>query len=87
MTYRVELESKARKAYLHLPKDVQSRLADALDDLERNPRPPGAKKLTGLEGYRVRAGDYRVLYAIDDRERVVRVYLIGHRRDVYRKAR
>lgn len=85
--YRVELESKARKAFLALPKEAAARLADALDDLQRDPRPPGARKLSGLEGYRVRAGDYRALYVIDDHSRSVRVYVLGHRRDVYRKAR
>ena len=85
--YRLELESKARKAFRGLPKDVAARIADALDDIERNPRPPGSKKLAGLGGCRVRAGDFRILYAIDDTRRVVRVYVIGHRRDVYRRAR
>lgn len=85
--YRLELESKARKALRGLQKEAASRIAGALDDLERDPRPPGAKKLVGLDGFRVRVGDYRILYAIDDARRVVRVYVIGHRRDVYRKAR
>lgn len=85
--YRVELESKARRAFLALPKDIAGRIADALDDLQKDPRPPGAKKLSGLEGYRVRVGDYRVLYAVTDAHRLVRVYVIGHRRDVYRRSR
>ena len=82
--YRVELETKARRAFLALPKEVGSRIADAIDDLSREPRPPGTKKLRGLEGYRVRVGDYRILYAVADKERLIRIYVIGHRRDVYR---
>ena len=85
MTYRVELESRARAELLRLEKTVVSKISDALDALQSNPRPPGAKKLIAQEGYRVRKGDYRVLYAIDDAARVVRVYRISHRSDVYRR--
>jgi mRNA interferase RelE/StbE len=52
--------------------------------LETDPRPPGCVKLAGREGWRVRVGDYRVLYSIDDNARVISVKQIGHRRDVYR---
>ena len=85
MTCRIELESRAKREFLGLSHDVAERIASALDDLRVNPRPPGAKKLTGQEGYRVRKGDYRVLYVIEDRARLVRVYRIAHRRDVYRR--
>ena len=85
MAYRIELETRARKELLDLPKETVGRLASVLDDLESNPRPPGAKKLAGVEGYRIRKGDYRILYTIDDSKHLVRVYRIGHRREVYRK--
>ena len=84
MTYRVELETRARREFLDLSREAVQRLSPVLDDLASNPRPPGAKKLTGEEGYRVRKGDHRILYAIDDKARLVRVYRIGHRREVYR---
>lgn len=84
MSYSVELETRARGEFLSLPKEIQKRFCNVLDDLEKNPRPPGAKKLTGQEGYRIRKGDYRVLYVIDDAAKLVRVYRIGHRREVYR---
>lgn len=84
MSHTVELESRARRELLDLPRAVQRRIADVLDDLSNNPRPPGAKKMTAQEGYRVRSGDYRVLYTIDDRKRLVRIYRIGHRREIYR---
>ena len=84
MAYRVELETRAKREFLDLPQEIQSRLADVLDDLEVNPRPPGSKKLTGQEGYRVRKGDYRILYTIDDKGSLIRVYRIGHRREIYR---
>ena len=85
MAWRLELESRARKEFLELARDVRVRLADVLDDLQREPRPPGAKKLIGVDGYRFRKGDYRVLYTVDDSAQLVRVYRIGHRRDVYRR--
>ncbi len=84
MSYRIELESRARREFLDLPRDVQERLAAALDDLRNDPRPPGAKRLSGSPGYRVRKGTHRVLYIIDDSAKIVRVYRIGHRREVYR---
>lgn len=85
MTYRVELETRARSELEKLERGVVRQVAGILDALERNPRPPGAKKLVGPEGYRVRKGDYRILYTIDDPARLVRVYRIGRRSDVYRR--
>lgn len=85
MAYRVELATHALREFKDLPDDVQRLLADVLDDLQTLPRPPGAKKLTGADGWRVRKGDYRVLYTVDDRAKLVRVYRIGNRRDVYRR--
>lgn len=85
MTYKVELETRARREYRSLSQGARIRIADVIDDLMANPRPPGAKKLVGENGYRIRTGDYRILYAIDDRAGLVRIYRIGHRREVYRK--
>ena len=84
MSWRVEFETRARREYLDLPGDVQERLADAIDDLAKDPRPPGCKRLKGQDGYRIRKGDYRILYTVNDARRVVQVYRIGNRRDVYR---
>jgi mRNA interferase RelE/StbE len=84
LSYRIELESRARREFLDLPRDVQERMAAALNDLRSDPRPPGAKRLSGSPGYRVRKGTYRVLYTIDDHTKIVRIYRIGHRREVYR---
>ena len=87
MTWRVELETRAVQEFRKLPKEAQGALADVLDDLEREPRPPGARKLINQEGYRIRKGKYRILYVIDDKSSLIRVYRIGHRRDVYRHLR
>ncbi len=84
MPYRVELETHARREYRSLPAHVLERVSEAIDDLQANPRPPGCKKLVGSTGYRIRTGNYRILYTIDDHAKIVRVYRIGHRRDIYR---
>jgi len=85
LSYRLELETRAVKELSSIPKDRRELLVAVLDDLQNQPRPPGSKKLSGADGYRVRKGDYRVLYTIDDAARLVRVYRIGHRREVYRR--
>ena len=84
MSYRLELETKALKEFEKLPKERRALIGGVFDDLQDNPRPPGAKKLSGADGYRVRSGDYRILYTIDDGAKRVRVYRVGHRREVYR---
>jgi mRNA interferase RelE/StbE len=84
LPYRVEFETRARKEFLELPRQVAQSLIPAFDDLQNNPHPPGAKKLTGVAGYRLRKGDYRVLYTIDHKSRLIRIYRIGHRREIYR---
>ena len=83
--YRIEIERRAEREFEGLPANVLRRVSDVLDALEDNPRPPGAKKLTGREGYRIRTGVYRILYTIDDSQKTIRVYRIGHRREVYRR--
>ncbi len=84
MTYRVEVDDRAVRALLRLPLDDVRRIREAIVALAQDPRPPGSRKLTGREGHRVRVGNYRVLYDVDDDLRRVRIYRIGHRRDVYR---
>jgi mRNA interferase RelE/StbE len=85
MAFEIRFKPSARREFRGLPGPVQVRIAPRLQALTRNPRPPGVRKLSGGEEfYRVRVGDYRVVYAIDDGARVVMVLKIGHRGDVYR---
>jgi mRNA interferase RelE/StbE len=84
MPYRVELETKARKEFLKLSKEIQLQLAPVIEDLQKDPRPPGTKKLRGGNGYRIRQGSYRILFTVEDRQKKIRIYRIGHRRDIYR---
>jgi mRNA interferase RelE/StbE len=82
--YRLLFTKSARRELEHLPRQVLELLKPRLDELIRQPRPHGCQKLTGTPYYRIRQGDYRVLYAIDDGERLVEIIKIGHRREVYR---
>jgi mRNA interferase RelE/StbE len=85
MKYTVRLNTRVGKVLDRLPPDIRRRLVRRLEALEDNPRPRGVEKLAGVdELYRVRVGTYRIVYAIRDRELVVIVVRIGHRRDVYR---
>ena len=83
-SYRVLLKRSAVKELEVLPLTDRRRIAGKIQRLERDPRPPGVEKLSGQDRYRLRQGDYRVLYAVDDGARTVTVVKIGHRRDVYR---
>ena len=84
MPYKVKLTSRAAKELRRLPSHAQQRVLAALKDLAVNPHPPGSTKLTGLDSHRVRAGDYRVVYDVDDTELSVTVWRVRHRKDVYR---
>lgn len=82
--YRVELVSSAEKELNWLPVKLIARIIARLENLAFNPRPPGCKKLSGGENeWRIRVGDYRVIYSIDDKARMVDVTRIAHRREVY----
>lgn len=82
--YRVDIVPKAEKEFLKLPETVQRSLAKKLLSLEIDPRPSGSKKLKETDYYRIRAGAYRVICAISDADKAVKVLSIGHRRDIYR---
>jgi len=84
-TYEVRLLVTARRQLLRVPGRIRSRIGNAIRALAADPRPPGCKKLTGATDYfRIRVGDYRVLYEVRDRDVLVLVIKIGHRREVYR---
>lgn len=86
MTYKVTLKPLAEKQFAKLPKDIQKRLFSAFLMLSDNPRPHGSIKLQGnVDYHRVRVGDYRIVYSIDDQVLKVLVLSLGHRRDIYDK--
>lgn len=89
MPYRVDVKRSAVRELGRLPAPVRAKIVRAVDALADDPRPPGSAALQGYRGlYRLRiAGNYRVVFRVDDKARVVLVLLIGHRCDVYRGLR
>ena len=86
MTYRIEWRPRARKAFLALDKPVRRRIGEAVDALAADPRPAAAKMITGAHGVlRIRVGDYRVLYTIDEGQLIVLVLDAWHRSEIYRR--
>ena len=85
MAHSILLRPAAARDLRALPSDTRSRIEKAIDRLVDDPRPPGARKLVGVsDEWRLRVGDYRVVYLIDDRAREVEVIRVAHRREVYR---
>jgi mRNA interferase RelE/StbE len=82
--YRIIIRHQAEKELGHLGHDEQRRISKKILLLENEPFPVGAITLQGREGYRIRIGDYRVLYEVDEATKTVNVTAIGHRGDVYR---
>ena len=83
--YRVEIARRAIKSIAKLPSKEQLRVRAAIDLLADDPRPPGCVAMAGEDSvYRVRIGDYRILYEVIDERLVIQVVRVGHRRDVYR---
>jgi len=80
----VEVKPSARKELEDLPNNVLSRVVRKMESLRENPRPPGCKKLKAYRDvWRIRVGDWRILYLIDDAAKVISVTRIAHRREVY----
>lgn len=84
MSYTLFILPRAQKEMSKLSRDTFARLRDAIRALAQEPRPRGCGKLTGRAGWRIRVGDYRVVYEIDDAHQTITILHIGHRRDVYR---
>ncbi len=84
-SYSLEIKRSAAKELADLPDKDRTRLIARIQSLADDPRPSGAEKLSGQERYRLRQGDYRILYEIHDHVLLIIVVRIGHRREVYRR--
>jgi mRNA interferase RelE/StbE len=82
--YRLLVRKSVAKDLKSIPKKDVRRILSAIQSLADDPRPPGTKKLSGQERYRLRQGNYRILYEIEDDRLIVCVVTVGDRRDVYR---
>lgn len=86
MSYLIKFTPQARRTMKKLDRAIQKQVLDCIVLIEDNPRPPGVKKLAGIDDlYRVRFGDYRIVYQIDDEGHSVLIAKVGHRRDIYRR--
>jgi len=81
--YRITIKRSAAKEIVKIALTDRKRIIEKIRSLASEPRPPGSKKLSGRGKYRIRQGDYRILYLIEDGELVIVVVKVGHRRDVY----
>jgi mRNA interferase RelE/StbE len=84
MSYSLEILRSAQKALGKISPPHRQRIIAAIRDLADNPRPVGYIKLSGREAYRIRIGDYRVIYEIEESRLEVLVVALGHRRNIYR---
>jgi mRNA interferase RelE/StbE len=82
--YSILLKKSAARELEAIPKRDLERIVERIRLLSLDPRPPGSEKLSGQERYRVRQGNYRIVYSVQDKELTVWVVKIGHRREVYR---
>jgi len=82
--YRIELKKSVLKDFESIPRKDLRRIILAIESLANDPHPPQSKKLSGFEQYRLRQGDYRILYSIKDDLLIVFVVAVGHRKDIYR---
>jgi mRNA interferase RelE/StbE len=81
--YTILLSKKAQKQLDKLSDNIVEPILLAISQLENNPRPNGCKKLKGRDGYRIRTGDYRIIYNIFDNELIIDVINLGHRKSIY----
>jgi mRNA interferase RelE/StbE len=84
VSYSLSILRRAQKELAQIPHGDYERIVEAVRGLAENPRPAGCRKLAAREGWRIRVGDFRVIYEIDDGQRSVTVLHVGNRRDVYR---
>ena len=83
--YKIFIKPSAAKELKHLPKKELKRITSKIKSLSEEPRPHGCEKLSAQERYRLRQGNYRIVYSIEDEQLFVHVVKVAHRRDVYKK--
>ncbi|MFK7900949.1 MAG: type II toxin-antitoxin system RelE/ParE family toxin [Cyclobacteriaceae bacterium] len=85
VVYQLIILKKALKDIIRLPTKVSKKISAAIDELVNNPRPDGSKKLKGEKEHlwRIRVGDYRIIYLVEDEVKIVEIRKVGHRKDIY----
>ena len=87
MAYRIDLTKSAIKELEHLSAKIHDKIIQHFVELEQNPRTSGAEKLPGIDAYKLRVGNYRIIFEINDTEKVVRIVMIDDRKQVYQRLR
>jgi len=82
--YSISIKKSAAKELEDIPRKDLRKLVKRIQTLSGNPRPHGSQKLSSREQYRIRQGDYRIVYSVDDQGLLIDIVKIGHRRDIYR---
>ena len=82
--YKILIKESAVRELENIPKKDIKKTIKRIQSLAQNPRPQGTQKLSAQERYRIRQGDYRIVYSIQDKEFTVHIFKIGHRREIYR---
>ncbi len=82
--YQIELRRRAQRALDRLPKTHYPAVVEAMQELARTPKPRGVEKVKTTGLWRIRQGDYRIIYSVDDDQQIVTIVRIGHRKEVYR---
>ena len=82
--YKIYFKESVEKDFRTIPKKDLQKIVHSIKTLAKEPKPPGHEKLTGQERYRIRQGQYRIIYSVHDKELTVWVVKVGHRKDVYR---
>jgi len=84
MNYKILIKHTAEKSLSTLPNKIHDKIIQKIIDLSNEPRPRNSKKLEFLNYYRIRSGDYRILYIINDDKNIIEIVAVDHRKDVYR---
>ena len=82
--YKILIKESAVKELENIPKKDLKRIIKRIQSLAQNPRPHGSQKLSTQDRYRMRQGEYRIIYSIQEKEFTVHIYKVGHRREIYR---
>ena len=85
MSYSLRVHVAAKRDLDRLTDKIYRRIAEKISNLEENPRPFGCEKMQDQENYRIRVGDFRIVYTIDDKAKLVEIIKIGNRKEIYKK--
>lgn len=83
MRYTIIFDPGALREFDKLPDEAKARLSKMIDSLADEPHPQGSTKMSSVDAYRIRAGEYRAVYAIKDKQLIILIVKVGHRRNVY----